>query len=854
MTCAFDGFGSAVESRRVVLLRLVYKENIVQGHKLTNGVLSVWILCAGLVAAAASAQGRQSENHELHAVPPPGAVVVDGKLDDWDLSGQIESFTEYRTRGTYSAELAAMYDKDFFYLAVVWRDPTPMVNMIDPDADGSGWQSECAQLRMITDLPVHVDCWFSTATKRPVIKILYGSVNKGAANMETFAAAPDAIVAGAKEAFLTGADGKQLATGPWLEPAQPGSPGTPDAHGQFFSTSFLWMDLNDDGKPQVSRESKTYLPKSWTEPDDDGKLQGNEILAGSRYATSEYWRYPLGVPLPFGGYWLDEGFNLYSCGVEAGYHYRGGMGPVVARIPFKEWTPGGAPVWDVKDQQLLTGQMRISSAYVGLNGPCQWKAFEVHLPNGQSLFSNGQCNWFPGERLYLPAEGKVVVGPPITCIRDDGTILWTYRDDWSGPLRAYWDKTLISADRDDLLVGTVGCLGRAKTKLGTVFAIQSSVGRVYFMTVNGLLIGSAFRDYRLGEPWPSDPQRGMTLGGTTMGGDWAGGHFFKSEKSNEFYLIAGGAQMVYHVIKLNGLDSIAAIPGGEVTVTQKELHPDAPAIAKKAVAPTTDGKLEKKALALDLDKAAVKDATLTPVKDAGGTLLKIAITGKQQDWAGVEIPALGGKWDLSKYRFVVAQVRNLGADPVKVNLRLDNPNAADDGKGGLANAVADGLNVDPRSGWTWTKVGIRRPADAVKLKLFGIAEYPWGRPYEKARGGAETETNDSWWFHAYPWGRPVDTANGSGIDPANVAKLVISVANPKEDCTLEIRSICAAGAAPSAELLGNPARFFPCIDEFGQYIHADWPGKTQRDAGCGEGARGPGGLSCQGPRYVLSDH
>ncbi|HUS58590.1 MAG TPA: hypothetical protein VM141_08050, partial [Planctomycetota bacterium] len=174
--------------------------------------LSSIILRGLLVVAAATqataASGVQSENHALHAVPPPGAVVVDGKLDDWDLSGQMECFPDWRARETRSAKVAAMYDKDCFYLAIAWRDATPMHNMNDPQFEaGFGWRSDCVELRMITDLPLHVDCWYSAAAKRPMIVITYGSFNNGPANVSNFAA-PNAIDAGAKQAFTLGADGK----------------------------------------------------------------------------------------------------------------------------------------------------------------------------------------------------------------------------------------------------------------------------------------------------------------------------------------------------------------------------------------------------------------------------------------------------------------------------------------------------------------------------------------------------------------------------------------------------------------------------------------------------------------------
>jgi len=228
-------------------------------------------------------------------------------------------------------------------------------------------------------------------------------------------------------------------------------------------------------------------------------------------------------------------------------------------------------------------------------------------------------------------------------------------------------------------------------------------------------------------------------------------------------------------------------------------------------------------LKFDLGKAAAKNATMTPIQDRTGPAMKIGIKGKQEGWAGVELPAPGGTWDLSKYCFVVAQVRSLGTKPVAVRLRLENANTA--------NCVTDGIDIDPRWGWTWTKVPIRRPADTVKIKMFGMAEYPWGRPYEYRMllpDGQDLSNYDHWWFATYPWGRPY-AKQEAGVDPAKVSKLAVLVTDPK-DCTFEIRTIRAAGVAPTPEMLADPAKFFPCIDEFGQYIHADWPGKIHEPA------------------------
>jgi len=321
--------------------------------------------------------------------------------------------------------------------------------------------------------------------------------------------------------------------------------GSPSGHHGSCSSSFHWADLNDDGKAQEV-----------------------ETTAGSRVARSKGWKYPFGVAGLNGSYWLDEDMSLYSCGCETSYYYPPGMGPVVMKAPLTGWTPGGAPIWDLANQQLVIGALK-SSFYGEPSGPVKFTGtlpgFEVTLPSGKDLFSNGECNWFPGESLYLPADGTVVIGPPITCVRDDGIILWTYKDEWPGPFRAYWDKPVPVIDRDDTLMLPTGCIGRAKTPLGIVFAIQSSIGRMYLMTMDGLFIASVFRDCRQNpEPWPNEAKPGTSLANVTMGREWSGGHFFGSAKSNEAYLIVGNVR--YNVIRFNGFDSIQAIAGGEVTV------------------------------------------------------------------------------------------------------------------------------------------------------------------------------------------------------------------------------------------------------------------------------------------------
>ena len=104
-------------------------------------------MLAGLLATATLAQ--QTDNHVLRAVPAKGKVALDGKLDDWDLSGDILICYDLETmRDTHSVRAAAMYDREHFYLSFRFRDRTPMVNHVHPVNEvGSGWRSDCVQLR-----------------------------------------------------------------------------------------------------------------------------------------------------------------------------------------------------------------------------------------------------------------------------------------------------------------------------------------------------------------------------------------------------------------------------------------------------------------------------------------------------------------------------------------------------------------------------------------------------------------------------------------------------------------------------------------------------------------------------------
>lgn len=269
--------------------------------------------------------------------------------------------------------------------------------------------------------------------------------------------------------------------------------------------------------PEGAKDNFSYL---WCDRNDDGQAQPEEVQTTPNTA--------LNVATFWGGYWLDENFNLYT--VAGGYGSQ-----TIGRIPVSGFTPGGVPLWDVGKWHLT------------LERP----------------------EWGPG-KLYYAGGGQVIVGSPFAAVADDGSIRWTYQDNhWSG---VHGSHHAPIPDRDNLLVGTLSCIGTADTggPLGRIFAMNSNMGRLYVFTTDGLLVANVFQDCRTaGEPWPNDPKPGAPLGGVTMGGEWFGGYFFEAEKTKECYLIAGGTS--YNLIKLSGFDSLQPLAGGTITYTTANL-------------------------------------------------------------------------------------------------------------------------------------------------------------------------------------------------------------------------------------------------------------------------------------------
>jgi len=163
-------------------------------------------------------------------------------------------------------------------------------------------------------------------------------------------------------------------------------------------------------------------------------------------------------------------------------------------------------------------------------------------------------------------------------------------------------------------------------------------------------------------------------------------------------------------------------------------------------------------------------------------------TGHQQAWPGITIKAPDSRWDLTGVQAIVAELKNLSDIPIKIHLRVDNP-----GADGIKNCITNDITVDPG------KVGTLRVA---------LYETPWALDKPLKLVG----------MRGYP---KVPDA----IDPANITQLVLFIARPDRDYNFELQHLTAEG---DVKMLSADT-FLPFIDSFGQFIHADWPGKSHSE-------------------------
>ncbi|TWT49382.1 hypothetical protein Pla22_45780 [Rubripirellula amarantea] len=162
-------------------------------------------------------------------------------------------------------------------------------------------------------------------------------------------------------------------------------------------------------------------------------------------------------------------------------------------------------------------------------------------------------------------------------------------------------------------------------------------------------------------------------------------------------------------------------------------------------------------------------------------------TGHKTDWPGITLRPQNQFWDGASFQRLAFDLTNLSDEGFELGVRMDNP-------GG--NGFDKGITV-----MTYIKPGESR---VVSVNL---SHTPWqfSKPL-KLEG-----------MHAAP--------GQQTLDPAKIKELIIFLRMPKSDHKFTIDNI--RFEKPVTVL--DADSFLPFIDEYGQFIHGEWPGKIHSD-------------------------
>lgn len=171
----------------------------------------------------------------------------------------------------------------------------------------------------------------------------------------------------------------------------------------------------------------------------------------------------------------------------------------------------------------------------------------------------------------------------------------------------------------------------------------------------------------------------------------------------------------------------------------------------------------------------------------GGPALVVHLDGSAA-FTQLTIPAPGGAWDLSPYRYVSFDVANRSVEEILITARLEGEQWVSAGDVIPAGGNGTVMIIVPRNG------AIPEHIREAIHNMNGLPGY-------------------------------LQTTLSRAYDVRRVTKLCIYALNASSPHTLEISNVRAEGRAefPSKEWLAGG--FFPFVDGYGQYRHDEWPTK-----------------------------
>ena len=176
------------------------------------------------------------------------------------------------------------------------------------------------------------------------------------------------------------------------------------------------------------------------------------------------------------------------------------------------------------------------------------------------------------------------------------------------------------------------------------------------------------------------------------------------------------------------------------------------------------------------------------------------------EWPGVEFQ---GQWSIGLNEVLVIELVNPGSTEVRVQCQLRSPDVS---KGDRVH-FSD-LTLASGEKRRWEIQPPRQLSPQLQEKMIGMFAFPGGINIGQGKPSADRQ-----------------------FDPTDFAKVSVVYYRPTQPHTVGIRRIFTAPPKLGAQIASineainlPPEKFFPMIDRYGQYIHADWPGKIKSDA------------------------
>ena len=201
------------------------------------------------------------------------------------------------------------------------------------------------------------------------------------------------------------------------------------------------------------------------------------------------------------------------------------------------------------------------------------------------------------------------------------------------------------------------------------------------------------------------------------------------------------------------------------------------------------------AMAANLPLVPMTEAGAKAAQVAGGQLIAtgsvLKLTGEPGKPTVVAFIHESGNWDLSAYEGITFSLRNPSDHPIIVRARAENPDAQR-----LMNGTQNAAELLPGEAKPFVLRLVRRPED------------PTFEPFKQ-------------WYMYF---KDMNVRDNT-MDPAQVARITLTIEHWTPGQAVEISGVYATGVGKPL-----PMPFFPFVDEYGQYVHGDWPGKIYKDS------------------------